>query len=302
MTAILTKAGGYIAIILLGWVLRKTGFFKENDYKIIMKVVLNITLPASIIYSYAGKVIDFSLLAIAFLGLLLGFLHMGVGYICAVSGEKTDRAFSLLNISGYNIGNFTLPFAQGLLGAEGVIATSLFGIGNSFICLGMACSFASMIRNGTHFSWKTILKDLVRSIPFDAYFIMAILALAHVQLPGALIEVAGTVGSANTFLAMLMLGVCFHISGDRENVGTLIRLLAANYVLALAAAFACFFLLPLELEYRKALVMLVFSPITSNAVAYTEKMRGNVGLASAINSISAVISLTIIVCLFLFVF
>ena len=27
-----------------------------------------------------------------------------------------------------------LPFAQGLLGAEGVIATSLFGIGNSFIC------------------------------------------------------------------------------------------------------------------------------------------------------------------------
>lgn len=170
MTAILTKAGGYIAIILLGWVLRKTGFFKENDYKIIMKVVLNITLPASIIYSYAGKVIDFSLLAIAFLGLLLGFLHMGVGYICAVSGEKTDRAFSLLNISGYNIGNFTLPFAQGLLGAEGVIATSLFGIGNSFICLGMACSFASMIRNGTHFSWKTILKDLVRSIPFDAYF------------------------------------------------------------------------------------------------------------------------------------
>lgn len=301
MTSVLTKAGGFVAIIILGWILRRKQFFKENDYRIIMKIVLNITLPASIVYSYAGKEIDLSMLFLAFLGFALGLVHMAAGFAFSGSREKSQRAFSLLNISGYNIGNFTLPFAQGLLGAEGVIATSLFGIGNSFICLGIACTFAGMIQHGERFSWMKMLKDLFHSVPFDAYLIMAILALAHIQLPNPVTELAGVIGGANTFLAMLMLGVCFRLDGNWKQIGSLVRLLSVNYGIAVLAAICCYTLLPMSAEIRKALVILVFSPITSNAVAYTEKLKGDVGLASAVNSMSILISLIcmVLLCVFL---
>lgn len=301
MTSVIIKAGGFVAIIFLGWILRRKRFFKENDYRIIMKIVLNITLPASIVYSYAGKEIDVSMLFLAFLGFALGLVHMAAGFVFSGGKEKSQRAFSLLNISGYNIGNFTLPFAQGLLGAEGVIATSLFGIGNSFICLGIACTFAGMIQHGERFSWKKMGKDLFRSVPFDAYLIMAVLAMAHIRLPDPVTELAGVIGSANTFLAMLMLGVCFRLQGDWKQVGSLLRLLAVNYAIAVLAAMCCYLLLPMSAELRKALVILVFSPITSNAVAYTETLKGDVGLSSAVNSVSILVSLIcmVLLCIFL---
>ena len=58
------------------------------------------------------------------------------------------QAFHMLNLSGYNIGTFVIPFAQSFLGPMGVIAASLFDTGNSAICLGGAYSLASMVKDG----------------------------------------------------------------------------------------------------------------------------------------------------------
>ena len=51
MADILIKAGSYIAIILLGIVLRRVGFFKKEDFNVLVKIVIRITLPAAIIVS-----------------------------------------------------------------------------------------------------------------------------------------------------------------------------------------------------------------------------------------------------------
>jgi len=69
-------------------------------------------------------------------------------------------------------------------------------------------------------------------------------------------------------------------------------------VAALIAA-GCYFLLPFSLEVRKTLVILPFSPIASAAPAFTKDLGGDTGLASAVNSISIVISIFCIVSLLL---
>lgn len=301
MGTILSKAVCFVAIIILGWVLRRVGFFKEGDFQVLAKIVLRITLPASVVYSYSGKEIDPSMLLLSLLGLLLGLVHVGIGFLLGKRGGKREQAFSLLNISGYNIGNFTMPFAQGFLGSTGVITTSLFDTGNAFICLGMAYSIAAMVQRGEKFSIIRILRDLSRSIPFDTYIIMATLALLHVRLPSPVTEFAGIIGNANAFLAMLMLGVGFRISGNREQIGAIIRILSVRFLLAVVIALGCFFLLPLELEMRQALTILVFAPVASAAPAFTAELEGDSGLASAINSISIVISLMCIVSVLLLI-
>lgn len=301
MAAIISKAGCFVAIILMGWILRRINFFKEGDFQILAKIVLRITLPASIVYSYSGKQIDPSMLLLSVLGLALGLGYIGIGYLLGARRGKDEQSFSMLNISGYNIGNFTMPFAQGFLGSSGVIATSLFDTGNAFICLGMSYSLAAMIRRGEKFSMKKILRDLCRSVPFDTYIIMATLTLMHISLPAPVTEFAGIVGNANAPMAMLMLGVGFHISGDRSQIGSIIRTLLVRYSVAIVVALCCFFLLPLDLEIRQALTILAFSPIASAAPAFTQELGGDAGLSSAINSISIVVSLCCIVTVLLLI-
>ena len=40
MVEILTHAGCFIGIILLGWALRRVGFFKESDFHVLSKIVI----------------------------------------------------------------------------------------------------------------------------------------------------------------------------------------------------------------------------------------------------------------------
>ena len=57
---------------------------------------------------------------------------------------------------------------------------------------------------------------------------------------------------------------------------------------------ALYLFLPIQTEYRQALAILCFSPIASAAPAFTADLKSDFGLASAINSISIVISIVLI--------
>ncbi|WP_347561458.1 AEC family transporter [Clostridium sp. OF09-36] len=142
MGVILMRAACFIAVIVLGHILRRTGFFKEEDFHVLSKIVLKITLPAAIISNVSGSKIDPSLLVICLLGFGGGVLYMTLLYLLNLHSPKEKRAFEVLNISGYNIGTFTMPFAQSFLGPAGMLATSLFDTGNSFVCLGGSYSIA----------------------------------------------------------------------------------------------------------------------------------------------------------------
>ena len=52
MTDILTRAGCFIAIIVMGYVLRKINFFKEGDFAVLSKITLRITLPCAFISNF----------------------------------------------------------------------------------------------------------------------------------------------------------------------------------------------------------------------------------------------------------
>ena len=165
MLEVLMRAGCFVGIIFIGWLLRTLGFFKEEDFHVLSKIVLKITLPAAIISSFAEKEISPDMLAISLLGLGFGVLYIGVAYLLAAGKSRESQAFEVLNISGYNIGNFTMPFAQSFLGPVGIITTSLFDSGNAFICLGGSYSMAALLRNGQRFSLKSLIKNLLHSVP-----------------------------------------------------------------------------------------------------------------------------------------
>ena len=297
MENILIRAACYIAIILLGMVLRALGFFKETDFPVLSKIVVKITLPAVIISSAAGREITPAMLTLSLLGFGGGVIYMIVGFLINRKQGKDWQAFGLLNLPGYNIGTFALPFTQSFLGATGVLTTSIFDVGNAFVCLGGAYGVASAIKAGTGFDFKRVLKALSRSAPFLVYLITVSMNLLKIPFPGPLVDCAGIIGNANAFLAMLMIGVGFKLTLDRTQLGLIAKMLLWRYAVAAVLALAFYFLLPFDPEVRKTLVILSFAPIGSAVPGFTSELGGDVGLSCSINSIAILISIVIIVTL-----
>ena len=297
MQDILIKAGCFVAIIILGYTMKKIGVLKQEDFMVLSKIVIRITTPSAIAVSFAGKVIDLSLLTLILLGFGAGVILAAAAYIANLRADKNRRAFDMLNIAGYNIGNFSLPFVQGFLGPTGIIVTSLFDTGNAVIALGGAFGAAATVKDGRGFDLKLIANKLMHSVPFVCYIILVTLNLAKIPLPSPVLSCLQIIANANAFLAMFMLGVGFNLSGDFTQIGTILRVLGLRYGLSALMALAVWFLLPFDAEVRTTLVILLFSPISAIVPAFTGDLGEDVGLSSAINSISIVCSIIFMVTL-----
>ena len=293
MGAILIRAGIFVGIIVLGFVLKKVGVFKQEDFGILSKLLMKVTFPAAIVSSFSGREIDPAMLSLAALAIGCGILYMLVAVAVNLGKEKDRMAFDILNLPGYNIGNFTMPFVQSFLGPMGIIATSIFDVGNAVICLGGAFGVASSVKSGAKFSVKRIVAALGKSVPFLTYLVMLTLCLMKIRLPSVVTEFAGVVGSANPFLAMFVIGVGFRISANREQLGKIFRILGLRYGVAILVGLIFWFVLPLPLEVRQPLLILAFSPIGSAVPPFTAELKGDVGLSSAINSMAILISVVI---------
>ena len=299
MLDIIVRAGCFVAIILLGYLLRKFGFFKPEDFNVLSKIVIKITLPASIVYSFSGKEIDPSMLIITLIGISGGVIYMAIAWLSNMRSSKEKKAFEILNTAGYNIGNFTMPFVQSFLGPMGVITTSLYDTGNAFVTLGGAYGIASMVKDNQGFSMKRLLKTLVRTLPFDCYVIMTTLTMLHITLPAPVISLAEIIANGNAFIAMLMLGVGFQLSGNKSQIRQITRILFVRYSVAILMALGCYYLTPFDMDVRRALMILAFSPLPCSAPAFTKEIKEDVGLSSAINSITIIISIICIVAILL---
>ena len=299
MEDILIKAACYVGIIILGYVLRKTGFFGPEAFGVLSKIVIKITLPCAIISGNAGKPIDSSLLTIMLLSFGAGLVYMFLGSLLYKNKGKDARAFGILNLPGYNIGAFAMPFTQNFLGPMGNIATSLFDMGNALICLGGAYGVAAAVKEGKGFDIRRIAKNLLTSVPCMTIVIMVILNLFSLTPPRPIVSFASIIGNGNAFLAMFTIGVGFKLSGDKSQMGDMIKILGTRYGVAVILALIFYFVLPFELEIRQALVILAFSPIGSAIPIFTAELKGDVGLSAAINSVAILISIAIIVILLL---
>ncbi|QNM06704.1 AEC family transporter [Qiania dongpingensis] len=306
MADIFIRAGSFILIIALGYFLKRIGFFKKEDYRLISKIVLNVTLPAAVIVNFTSTDVPPYLLSAVLLGVLGNLVMLGAARIFSGGAPWKIQMFRMLNYSGYSIGCFTLPFIQSFLGPAGVVTTCLFDAGNSVMCSGSTYAIVSEMdskrqEGGIKISVGRQLKDIgmkvVRSVPLMTYVVMLILSLFHLSLPSPAITLAGIIGSANSFLAMFMIGMMFEIRLVPDKLREMARLLIFRYGISILVAVCFYFLLPLPLEIRQTLVLIVFSPLSALALVYTDRLGCDTELASACNSCTIVISLVVMTAL-----
>lgn len=302
MEQVLLKAGSFIVIIILGYVLKRFGVFKENDYKVLTVIAVNITLPAAVITSFAKFERDDTLFILTLLGFLLNFVMLFFGYLASLRKDKKTKAFYMMASPGYNIGSFALPFVQNFFGPSGVVAACMFDVGNALMTSGGSYTVASAAigsDSGEKMGIKAILKRLFTSIPFVTYLTMLLLVLFQIQIPEQVVTFTSTIAAANGFAAMMMVGMMFKIEFKKEYFKAVGVVLLIRYLSAGALAVVFYFFTPFSLEIRQVLAIVVFAPISALCPPFTEKLKGDPGLASFAGSLSIVISVAIITVLLL---
>lgn len=294
------KPMSYVLVIMLGYLLKRAGFFGKDDHRLMSKIMVNITLPCTIIQAFDGFERDAKMFIIVGIGFICAFMPILLMYLTTGRVEKRLRAYRMLNIGGYNIGCFSLPLVQAFFGNTGVVAACMFDTGNAIMMTGGAYAMTStLLRTGGEEceSVGDVLLKFVKSLPFDAYMMMIFLAALGVKIPSVVFTLTRPAGQANAFVAMLMIGMMFEPAGDRALLRETARELVWRYLFAAASAALVFFCTPFELVVRQTLCIVCFAPLSSLAPIYTDRCHSDTALASFTNSVSIAVSLIVMLAL-----
>ncbi len=298
MGNILLKSGCFVFLIALGYFLKRKHFFGPLDYKIPVKMVLNITMPCAAIVSFAAYQPDFSLLLATCMGFGANCLLLILGFFLSRKQPRSTRAVWLNCTPCYNIGAFAMPFVQSFLSPGALVGTCLFDLGNALMCNGTSYAISLNILDKTKgLNFKRIAKTLLTSVPFVSYMTLLVLTLFSVPIPDPVVTFVTPMANANAFLAMLMVGMMLDLNIEKSLFKEVAGIIAVRLSVAAAVALTSYFLLPLPLEIRQAIAITGFAPVGMVATALTPSAGGNPAIAACANSVSIIVSVVSMICL-----
>ena len=292
MDAILLKAATLVLIIALGYTIKRLDWVSAKDFPIFSNIVLRITLPCALAVSFDSFSLTPSLLFLAALAFGVNLLQQVAGFLLGRRQGRPAQAFGVLNVGGYNIGLFAMPYLSGLLGHQAIAYAIIFDVGNSLASAGVGYAWGmSLSRPSEKVSLRRLICQLLRSPVFDTYLFLVTLGILHLRLPRPVISFATIVGGANTFLAMLMIGIGLEISLSGAKYAAAARHLALRYGLAVLFTIVMWHLLPAEPLIKIVVAMLFFAPIPSMTSGFTAEAGGDVALSTFMTSLSILIGI-----------
>ena len=300
MLDIIIRASYFILMIAVSYLLKRAGILSKEDGVAIARVVLNLTLPCAVLVSFRSFVFDWSYMLIPLISFMSNILMLSVGFMISRGKSREERIFYMLELSAYNIGNFTLAFVTGLLSTAGVVASCLFDMGNSPMSVAIN-AVITQIAIGDMMTHRRALRSLLSVFTrpaFDAYIIMLVFSALPVSLPDRVFEFAGLISPANGPLAMIMIGLMLEFRLDKSKLKEVVVVNVLRLLLAVAIAFLFFKFAPFPYEVRKAVAITAFAPISSASPAFVAEMKGDVALVGFASTVS--IALALILMPFLF--
>ena len=300
MLDIIIRASYFILMIAVSYLLKSAGILSKEDGVAIARVVLNLTLPCAVLVSFRSFVFDWSYMLIPLISFMSNILMLSVGFMISRGKSREERIFYMLELSAYNIGNFTLAFVTGLLSTAGVVASCLFDMGNSPMSVAIN-AVITQIAIGDMMTHRRALRSLLSVFTrpaFDAYIIMLVFSALPVSLPDRVFEFAGLISPANGPLAMIMIGLMLEFKLDKSKLKEVVVVNVLRLLLAVAIAFLFFRFAPFPYDVRKAVAITAFAPISSASPAFVAEMKGDVALVGFASTVS--IALALILMPFLF--
>ena len=311
-----------LLIILTGYAFKRAGLFGQRDYRILKTAVLDLAMPGAIIYSFATNPHDVNMLWISVFGLAVASIPPIIIFLATLHRPVAVRAFTMLNGSGFNVGCFCFPVVSAFLGTAAIVPAAMFDIGNCVMVAAGTNVITQLLlhiqpgktlseqhagdaptlpyvkpkdrdakRLARHALMRNVLRGFFGSVPFDVYMLMIVLTLAQVKIPGWIATMVQPLSNANSFCAMLMVGMLMDLPASRRDVKEVLTVIGWRIPFAIAFAALAWFILPFSASIREAVAMCCLAPIAVFSTLFTDKVLGNAKLAGFSLTITAVLSL-----------
>ncbi len=289
----------YLGIIILAACLKKIGLFRKEDSRILSKIFLNVTLPATVVHAFVGFTPGGSLYFLILLGFFVALLPVFIMYVMTRRRLTEPRSFFMINAAGYNIGGFATPIVSIFFGAAGAAYACMFDLGNALIVCGGEYALTTSLlglngkKEGFGAKARTFCKNIFSSVPLDAYLIMLALMLFKVPIPEVIGSITEPISNANGFISMFMLGLMFHIEHNQEKLTDVIKILTFRIAFGVCLGMLVFHFMPFDEITRKVAALCMTAPAGSISPVYTEKIGADSATSSFLNSLSVIASFLI---------
>lgn len=286
MEAVLIRAGGFMLLIVLGFVLKRIGLFNARDGAALSKVITKITLPAALFSNFNSLSFDYNYLVAYIVGFATNVIVIILVILFTKKTQPAKRGFLIINCSGYNVALCTIPFLQSFFPPEALAAVCMFDASNAIMVFGITFSIALFFsKGGGNFNPMSSIRTLFSSVPFVTYMVMFVLLFLKIRVPDGVFSVVNMAGQANPFLAMILIGILFEPKVQKDEMRDMMQVFSVRMAAAISFGLIIYFFAPLPLLFKQVLVLVVFSPILSIAPIYTEQVGYNKSVAAVINSI-----------------
>ena len=203
-TSLFNMQGMMFCILALGWYLRKSGMIDKSGKALLSSLVMNVTLPASIVKSFQMEfsmnilkltleVIVISFLIQIFSNLLSRVLYPGWS-------EESKKVLQYATIVS-NAGILGNAIAEGIFGDLGIMYAAVYTIPTRIFMWSVGLTYFTEAPTK-----KELLKKVVTHPCIIGIFTGMVLLVSQFQLPGFVNQTVRTVAGANTFCAMLLIG------------------------------------------------------------------------------------------------
>ncbi len=298
MSSFIVKVLPIILIFLTGWFTRMIGLFKIKDGDFLLKLVLNITLPALIVGTAQDIVFKKEYIFLPLIAVSVVLLTAVIAHIIGRQLKLSTPALGSF-LCGSMIMNtgFCLPFFQAVMGNEGVVLANLFDLGNTF----MIYTFIYMhaVKFGKVGNGKTDWTKLLKLPPLWGLIIGFGLSFIGVVIPDFIQKYLLLIGSPTTPLIMLSLGIYFHPHLARIPKALIAVLIRMG--LGLAFGFTAVSLLNIQGIARQIVIISCGAPIGFNTIVFANLESLDKEFAATMVSIALFLGLALVP-LFLYIF
>lgn len=285
-----------IALILLGYILKKLKYLKEEDGRVLAILVMNVTLPSLVIVTLSGVKIDPSLIMLPIIMIVYAIIAKFLVILLFIKYNNQIRGSVGMMASAFNIGLFAYPLVEQMFGAKGLLYFGMFDIGGSIMMFGVTYFVGSYFsEGGDTFDARYLVMSMLKTVPLMTYVIMLIFNLIHFKLPEPILDFFSIISKANMPLSMILLGIYLNFKIDRYYLPIALKYLAFHYGFGAIVGGLCYIYLPLNEMFRTTLLIGWLLPIGVAIIPYAIEFKyKTLPLISMVTNITIVISIVIL--------
>lgn len=291
MMTVVSKVGVMLVLIVVGYLITKTGMLTEKGAAEITSLLIKIVTPCLIINSLIGAGRDLAL-GDLLLAAAVSALSMAISIVISYAMFRREpperRKVLRFSMIFSNAGFMGLPLIQGIVGDKGVVYGSFFVVVFNLICW----TYGYVMMGGGRLNLKTAILNpgiIGLAVGLPIYF-------SGVTLPAVIREPISFLSGLNTPLAMLVIG-SYVARVDVKSFLTdwnVYKMCFLRLVFCPALYFAALLLIRPEPDLFISSVIQASAPVAANTVLFAVEYHQDSALASKTVAASTVLSIVTI--------